>query len=58
MLEMLSIVTPQFLFMISAYAHVLIQEVYLFGFQGATVILSGPSGPPVTTVPGQSSELV
>lgn len=29
-----------------------------FGFQGATVILSGPSGPPVTTVPGQNSELV
>lgn len=26
--------------------------------EGATVILSGPSGPPVTTVPGQNSELV
>nr|XP_027082436.1 protein RRC1-like [Coffea arabica] len=26
--------------------------------QGATVILSGPSGPPVTTVPSQNSELV
>ncbi|CAA3019332.1 RRC1-like isoform X2, partial [Olea europaea subsp. europaea] len=25
---------------------------------GATVILSGPSGPPVTSVPGQNSELV
>lgn len=27
-------------------------------WQGATVILSGPSGPPVTTVPSQNSELV
>ncbi|KAK6927661.1 RNA recognition motif domain, partial [Dillenia turbinata] len=26
--------------------------------EGATVILSGPSGPPVTTVPNQNSELV
>ncbi|KAL9442858.1 hypothetical protein AB3S75_016258 [Citrus x aurantiifolia] len=26
--------------------------------EGATVILSGPSGPPVTTVPSQNSELV
>ncbi|KAL3747903.1 hypothetical protein ACJRO7_016682 [Eucalyptus globulus] len=26
--------------------------------EGATVILSGPSGPPVTTVPAQNSELV
>ncbi|CAN4109247.1 unnamed protein product [Withania somnifera] len=26
--------------------------------EGATIILSGPSGPPVTTVPGQNSELV
>ncbi|XP_060208333.1 protein RRC1-like isoform X2 [Lycium barbarum] len=26
--------------------------------EGATVILSGPSGPPVSTVPGQNSELV
>ncbi|KAK4730164.1 hypothetical protein R3W88_023152 [Solanum pinnatisectum] len=26
--------------------------------EGATVILSGPSGPPVTTVPGQNTELV
>ncbi|CAI9771691.1 unnamed protein product [Fraxinus pennsylvanica] len=26
--------------------------------EGATVILSGPSGPPVTSVPGQNSELV
>ncbi|RVX19515.1 Protein RRC1 [Vitis vinifera] len=26
--------------------------------EGATVILSGPSGPPVTSVPNQNSELV
>ncbi|WMV42559.1 hypothetical protein MTR67_035944, partial [Solanum verrucosum] len=30
----------------------------LLDLNGATVILSGPSGPPVTTVPGQNTELV